>query len=61
MKNKIKQAEKEIQEVIKKHELKMTPKFNFQMYRILPDEVQLALRILEKHGMKIIFTLEEKK
>jgi len=53
-------ANKEIQEVLKKYGLKTSLELSFPIYRILPDEVQLALKILGKHGMKIIYTLEKK-
>jgi len=51
-------ADKEIQVILKKYNLKMGYEITFPIYNILPDEVQLALKVLAKHGMKIIFTLE---
>ena len=53
----IDKAEKEIQAVLKKHNLKVNYEFEFPKYRELPDEVLLALRILKNHGLKILLTL----
>lgn len=53
----IDKAEKEIQKILKEHGLKTSYEIAFPRYNILPDEVQLALKILSKHGMKIVFIL----
>lgn len=58
--DKIDIAEKEIQGILKKHGLKFGYHFNFPMYKILPDEVKLAMRVLHNHGLKIGFILKEK-
>lgn len=50
-------TEEEIREILKKHNLKISYEISFPKYKILPDEVQLALKILAKNGMKILFTL----
>lgn len=52
-------AEKQIQEILKKHNLKLGYDLSFPMYKQLPIDVQLALKILARHGMKIVFTLKE--
>lgn len=44
-----KKADKEIQDVLAKYKLKMVVKMDFPLYRQLPDEVQLALKVLENH------------
>ena len=54
-------ANKEIQAILKKHGLKINQTISFPRYKILPDEVQLALKILSNHGMKIQFILEKAK
>lgn len=51
-------AGKKIQGIIEKNNLKMGFKIAFPQYRKLPPEVQLALSIMKKHGMKIVFILE---
>ena len=50
-------AKKEIQATLKKLRLEMGYEFSFPKYRQLPDEVLLALKVLGKHEMKVIFTL----
>ena len=55
--NKIDLAKKEIQEVLKKHNVKIEPKIDFPQYKKLPDDILLALNVLNKHEMKIIFSL----
>lgn len=50
-------VEAEIQEILKKYHLKMGYDISFPVYKILPDEVKLALSILQQHGMKIVFVL----
>ena len=52
---------KQIQELLKKNNLIMKSKISFPIYNILPDEVVLALKILDKHGMKVTTILTEKK
>lgn len=49
---------KQIQGILKENDLKMAYKLDFPVYRILPEEVRLALAILEKHGMKIQITYQ---
>ena len=56
-----KEAKKQIDNICKQNNLHIKYKLEFPVYRILPDEVKLALNILEKHGMVIKFELEEKK
>jgi hypothetical protein len=59
--NKIDIAEAEINEVLKRHNLKYGYKFSFPVYKILPSAVQLALDVLETHGLKVSIILKEKK
>lgn len=59
--NKIDAAEKEINEVLKKHGLKYGYEFTFPIYKILPDAVRLALSVLQSHGLKVIVVLKEKR
>lgn len=51
-------AQKEIEAVLKKYKVKTGFFINFPQYKILPDEVKLALIILDKHGMEIQLTLK---
>jgi len=59
----VKTANKEIQLILKKYNLVFGYNLDFPIYKILPDEVKLALKILVKHGMKIVVSLkpQEKK
>lgn len=57
MSNDIDKANKEIEAILKNKKLKIAYNLNFPMYKQLPDEVQLSLKILIKHGLKIVFTL----
>lgn len=50
----------EIIKIVSSKNLRMNYEISFPIYRILPDEVQLALKVLEKHQMKISLLLEEK-
>lgn len=51
----------QIQKLIGDKGLKLRYKMEFPRYRILPPEVDLATRILEKHGINIVVDLVEKK
>lgn len=46
-------ASKKIKAILDKYNLKMTASIVFPIYKQLPDEVQLALKILIRHNMKI--------
>lgn len=48
--------EKELQELKKKHNLDPVATIEFPQYRELPEEVLLALKVLEKHRYKIMLT-----
>jgi len=54
-------AQKEIEEILKKYGLQLGYKFDFPVYRIVPDEVKLALNILGKHKMRVSLDLQPKK
>jgi len=51
-------AENKIQDILKEYKLKMGYDILFPIYNQLPDEVKLALAVLSRHHMKIIFTLK---
>jgi len=55
---KIDAVDKEIKAILKKNGMKVGYKISFPIYRQLPDEVQLALSVLSKHGMKIELTID---
>lgn len=57
----IETANKEIQKVLDTYGLRYNFKLDFPVYRIIPDEVQLALRVIEKHKMRIKVFLDKKK
>ena len=48
----------EILKIIKENNLKLGYDIQFPRYRILPDEVKLALSVLQTHGMKVLITIE---
>lgn len=52
------EAEKELQEVLKKHKAVIGFEISFPIYKQIPDEVNLALRVVKKHGMTISFVLK---
>lgn len=60
MKKEIDAVDKEIKAILKKNKLGIGYKISFPIYKQLPDEVQLALRVLAKHGMKIELTIDKK-
>lgn len=51
----------EISQALKKHNLRINYELSFPRYRVMPDEVRLALNVLRKHEMKITIALEEMK
>ena len=57
----IEEVEKQIKELVDKNGFKIGYKIDFPVYRILPDEVKLALNILNKYGMVIKIVLNPKK
>lgn len=48
----------EIVEALNKHNLRINYELSFPRYNIMPDEVRLALSVLQNHGMKITLNLE---
>jgi len=52
------EALKQIDEYLKKHKFKLGYAIDFPIYKILPEEVQLALKVLTKHGMQVLITLK---
>jgi len=53
--------DKQLQELLDKNKKKFGYEFDFPKFKILPEEVLLALKVLENNGMKIIIKLEDKK
>ena len=53
-------AFKEIEEILKKYNLMIKYKLDFPVYKILPNEIKLALSILERHNMRVTFELRPK-
>ncbi len=50
-------ANAELDNFLKEHKQEVNFNITFPIYRILPAEVELALKVLEKHGMKISIIL----
>ena len=55
----MKQVEKEIQQILKDYNCRLHYRITFPQYRVLPEEVQLALSVLARHGMKITIEIKE--
>ena len=56
---KVVKAQKEVETIFKKYNLTLGAEMDFPMYRELPVEVQLALKVIEKHGGVWITKLTE--
>lgn len=54
----MKEAEKELLELLKRNNCSLGYSFDFPMYRKLPIEVQLALQVLKKNGLVVRIVLE---
>ncbi len=57
--SRIKKADEEIKSVLKKYNLTIEPKIDFPVYRELPIELQLAIKIIEKHDAVWKIVLKE--
>ena len=57
----IEEIEKQVKDLTDKNNFEIGYKIDFPIYRILPDEVKLALNILNKYGMVIKIVLNPKK
>ena len=53
----MKKAEDDIAKILRRHGMYFKYKLTFPVYKILPEEVSLALKVLEKHNMHIIVEL----
>lgn len=60
-KNKISEFEKDLQELKETHGVDPIATIEFPQYKILPDELVLALKIIEKHQYKIMLSYKENK
>jgi hypothetical protein len=59
MKEKIEEYEKKVKELDKTYNLSPVVTIEFPQYRVLPDEVQLALKVLERHEYKFMLSYKE--
>jgi len=55
-KEQIQNFEKELKELKAKYGIDPVATLEFPQYRVLPEEVQLALKIIEKHKYKIMLS-----
>jgi len=60
IRKKIIDFETELEILKKKYEVDPVATLEFPHYRVLPDEVLLALKIIERHGYKIMLSYKEK-
>lgn len=51
-------VQEQIIDALRKHNLKISYELSFPRYRVMPDEVRLALSVLKTHGMKITIALD---
>lgn len=51
----------EINQALKRRNLRINYEISFPRYNIWPDDIRLALNILKQHGMKITIALQEVK
>ncbi len=58
-KQNIQNFEKELADLKKKYNLDPIATIEFPQYRVLPDDVLLALKIIEKHQYKIMLSYKE--
>ena len=49
----------ELEKLRNKYQLDLLPSLDFYEYKVLPEEVQLALLVLNKHKARYIFSLVE--
>lgn len=52
--------DQKINKILRDNHLQIDFEISFPRFKTLPDEVKLALKIMEKYGMKISFILQEK-
>lgn len=52
---------KKLTALLKENGVKLGYSIEFPMYRQLPDEVVLAIKILERHGMRVHIVIEKDK
>lgn len=57
----IDQLDKELQKFLDDNGAEIGYELVFPIYRIIPDEVKLALSVIAKHSMKVLITLSPKK
>jgi len=53
-----KKIEDQVIKLLKDNNMTLGYEFDFPMYKILPDEVRLAMSVLNNHGMKVLVTLK---
>jgi len=54
------EANKELKALIESRKVEIGYEIGFPIYRILPDEVELAMKVLKRHGMTITIMLKPK-
>ena len=59
IKKNIENYEKKLKELEKEYNIKPTVSIEFPQYKVLPDEVLLALKVLEAHKYKFMLSYTE--
>lgn len=59
LKEKIEKYEKKLKELDKEFNLRPVVTIEFPQYKVLPNEVKLALAVLEEHKYKFMLTYKE--
>lgn len=53
-------ANEEIQQILDKYNVQIQPQMDFPIYKIYPESLQLALKVLEQHNPKFGIVLQPK-
>lgn len=61
LKQRVKKYEDKIQRLKHKYSVDPVITLEFPQYRVLPDDLVLALKIIEKHGHKFMLTYKDLK
>lgn len=61
LEDKVKSLQKDLDPLLKRYNLQIGGLPHFPIYKILPVEVELALKILEKHGVQYVAAFKEVK
>lgn len=58
--NQLEKAKAELEELKTKYDVELQVNIDFPVYKVLPDELQLALRVIAKENPQFIVSLAQK-